>query len=124
MLLDWDPNVEADLAGYTVYRSTTPGSGYVKIASQGKGLTRYLDNDVLNGVTYYYVLTAFDVMNNESDYSDEVMALPSPPMPPSGGTLVPTGCSSLLFWALILLGLLLLTRALGVKKTKSSETGD
>ncbi|MCB1132239.1 MAG: hypothetical protein KDN05_14005, partial [Verrucomicrobiae bacterium] len=29
--LDWANNIESDLAGYTVYRSTTPGSGYAPI---------------------------------------------------------------------------------------------
>ena len=74
--LDWADNIEIDLASYTVYRSTTSGSGYTGVAS---GLTNsaYADTAVTNDVTYYYVVTATDTLTNESPFSVETSASPS-----------------------------------------------
>jgi fibronectin type 3 domain-containing protein len=73
--LNWDNNTEGDLAGYSVYRSTSSG-GYTLLVS---GLTesQYDDTAVENGITYYYVVTATDIHSNESAYSQEVPATPS-----------------------------------------------
>jgi len=74
--LDWADNGEPDLASYTVYRSTTSGSGYVSIAT-GVVLSTYADNTVANGTTYYYVVTAVDTSSNESGTSSEASATPT-----------------------------------------------
>jgi len=74
--LSWNANPEADLAGYNLYRSTTSGSGYIKANSVLITDTNYHDSSLTNGTTYYYVITAVDNFNNESDYSDEVSAAP------------------------------------------------
>lgn len=73
--LNWDANSEIDFAGYTVYRSLSPGVDGVAIA---EGLTdrQYTDDSVQNGTTYYYQLSATDTAGNESDKSDEVLARP------------------------------------------------
>jgi fibronectin type 3 domain-containing protein len=83
--LDWADNTEPDLAGYDVYRSTTTGGPYSVIDFD---LTQsdYTDNSVSNGTTYYYVVTAVDTSNNESEYSSQVSATPSPSQAPYGGT--------------------------------------
>ncbi|WP_169853159.1 DUF7594 domain-containing protein [Anaerohalosphaera lusitana] len=73
--LDWTDNSEGDLESYTVYRSTTSGSGYAAVA-QGVSSSDYTDNTVTNGTTYYYVVTAIDTSSNESGYSSEVSATP------------------------------------------------
>lgn len=73
--LDWDDNSDVDLAGYYVYRSTTPGSGYVMLSGL-LGSLDYADDTAENGITYFYVITAVDTSSNESDYSDEVFATP------------------------------------------------
>ncbi|AQT67159.1 Alpha-amylase/pullulanase [Anaerohalosphaera lusitana] len=73
--LDWADNSEGDLASYTVYRSTTSGSGYSAIA-QGVSNSNYTDNTVTNDTTYYYVVTAVDTSSNESNTSSEVSATP------------------------------------------------
>jgi len=72
---NWSANSESDLAGYNIYRSTTSGSGYVKINSSIIAKTsspQYVDN--ISGsveTTYYYVVTAVDTSGNESSYSSE-----------------------------------------------------
>jgi len=81
--LDWDDNIESDLAGYNIYRSTTSGSGYSKLNSSLLSSSNYTDNDVTNGATYYYVVTAVDTYPNESGYSSEVYAQPG-----SGGEVI------------------------------------
>ena len=66
---------EGDLAGYYIYRSTTSGSGYVKLNGL-LGSSDYTDDTAENGITYFYVATAVDTSSNESDSSDEVFATP------------------------------------------------
>uniref|UniRef100_UPI0022B2B153 glycosyl hydrolase n=1 Tax=Coraliomargarita parva TaxID=3014050 RepID=UPI0022B2B153 len=80
--LDWADNSEPDMASYSLYRSTTSGSGYAAIAT---GLTSsdYIDNSVSNGTTYYYVVTALDTNFNESTYSSEANATPVDTTPPA-----------------------------------------
>ncbi|MBN2271835.1 MAG: hypothetical protein JXN61_14555, partial [Sedimentisphaerales bacterium] len=75
--LYWNNNVESDLAGYNVYRSTTPGGTYAKINIALLTTSSYPDSSVANGTTYYYVVTAVDIGSNESSYSSEVSATPS-----------------------------------------------
>ncbi|MFQ6001080.1 MAG: hypothetical protein ACE5LG_05370, partial [Anaerolineae bacterium] len=74
--LGWDANTEPDLAGYMIYRSTTSGGDFTLTATVGPATTRYLSADVDNGVTYYYLVTAFDLGGNESDPSNEAGATP------------------------------------------------
>ena len=63
------------VAGYNVYRSTTSGSGYVKLnSSLVTGLT-YTDSNVTSGTTYYYVTTAVDSSGNESAFSNQATAV-------------------------------------------------
>ncbi len=64
--LDWADNAELDQASYTVYRSTTSGSGYAIIAS---GLTTraFTDDAVTNGVIYYYVVTAANAVGTSAN---------------------------------------------------------
>lgn len=74
--LDWSSNnTEIDLAGYNVYRSTTPGSGHTLIASEVNA-SDYKDTTVINGGTYYYLVKAVDTSGNESAASNEEVANP------------------------------------------------
>lgn len=77
--LNWADNTEPDLAGYTVKRSLTSGSGYSEIAS-GLVASDYVDTSAINGTTYYYIVTATDVSSNESAAGAEAAATPSPPI--------------------------------------------
>ncbi len=77
--LDWDDNTEIDLDGYNVYRSTSQGGGYGQINGPLLSSSDYTDNSVVNGTTYYYVVTAVDANSNESGYSNEDSAKPKIP---------------------------------------------
>ena len=73
--LNWTDNTEPDLGSYTVYRSTTSGSGYAAITS-GLITSDFTDNTAANGTTYYYIVTATDSLSHESAASAEVSATP------------------------------------------------
>ncbi len=77
VLLDWNDNNEPDVNGYNVYRSATSGSGYVRLNSGLLTTSDYNDSDVSIGSTYYYVVTAVDTNDYESDYSDEISGIPA-----------------------------------------------
>ena len=68
------------MASYAVYRSFLGGGPYGLVVS-GLAVSEYVDSDVSNGLSYFYVVTAFDGMGNESDVSSEVFAMPTPPPP-------------------------------------------
>jgi squalene-hopene/tetraprenyl-beta-curcumene cyclase len=77
--LTWTPFTETDfvLAGYNVYRSTTPGGEYVKITVSPVDVASYRDAGLPNDITYYYVVTAVSSAGSETPYSPEVQATPS-----------------------------------------------
>lgn len=58
--LAWEAVGDADLAGYLVYRSQTPGRGFEKLTPAPQPTTTYVDGRVQPGQTYYYVVTAVD----------------------------------------------------------------
>jgi hypothetical protein len=76
--LVWQPNPETDLAGYKIYRSTTAGKyGAAPLATVTAPTTTF-SVDIPRGaagVTYFFVVTAFDLAKNESAYSNEVSKL-------------------------------------------------
>ena len=88
--LDWNDNSEGDLDGYNVYRSLTSGSGYSKINGSLAATSDYTDTGLANGITYYYVVTAVDLGNNESGYSNEASATPADAAPAAPTGLVAT----------------------------------
>jgi hypothetical protein len=62
--LIWEPNTEADLAGYRVYRAMGTG-GFEKVADVS-AVPAYSDKKVERGKSYKYVITAVDRAGNES----------------------------------------------------------
>ena len=65
----------SQITGYNVYRGTTPGGeGTVPFATSTS--TDYTDNDVTNGVTYYYVIRAVNSIGAGSP-SSEVSGTPA-----------------------------------------------
>lgn len=73
--LDWDDNSEPDFADYTVYRSTVSGGGYSLLATTVSA-SEYVDTDIQNNTTYYYVVTAADTTGNESENSPQASGQP------------------------------------------------
>ncbi|MFT7678228.1 MAG: subtilisin family serine protease [Planctomycetota bacterium] len=74
--LDWADNGEADLAGYSVYRSTSSGGPYSAVTGSLLGASAYSDSGLSNGTTYYYVVSASDTTGNESGNSGEASGTP------------------------------------------------
>lgn len=69
--LTWAANGETDLAGYKIYRATSPGAYGGAIATVGK-TTSYSATNLSPNTTYYFVITAYDTAGNESSFSTEV----------------------------------------------------
>jgi len=73
--LAWDPNEEADLAGYKVYFGTASGA-YGPPIDVGN-ITKFTLPGFSPGHIYYFAVTAYDTSDNESGFSNEVSGLPS-----------------------------------------------
>ncbi|MGB2697865.1 MAG: FlgD immunoglobulin-like domain containing protein [Candidatus Zixiibacteriota bacterium] len=70
--LSWYPGGERDLVGYKIYR--TDYDSLQLVDSVGL-VTNYVDRSVINGVIYYYKITAVDSLGLESFLSDSAYAL-------------------------------------------------
>jgi hypothetical protein len=68
--LTWDPNVEPNVAGYSVYWGIESGiyPQSVDVGSQ----TDYTIYSLEEGQTYYFSVTAYKGTGTESDYASEV----------------------------------------------------
>jgi fibronectin type 3 domain-containing protein len=74
--LTWENNKESDLAGYRVYRSVTaviPNDETRKVFFLAS-VTQptFHDTTGIEMTTYYYIVTAYDTADNESQNSNEV----------------------------------------------------
>jgi hypothetical protein len=68
--LAWNANSEANLAGYKLYYG--PASrAYTNVVNVGNATTFSLPN-LVEGITYYFAVTAYNTSGAESDYSTEV----------------------------------------------------
>jgi hypothetical protein len=70
--LAWNPNTDPDLAGYKIYESTSSGTYGAAIATVPPSTTSFAVTGLQRGVTYYFVITAYDTSGNESARSAEV----------------------------------------------------
>jgi Glycosyl hydrolase catalytic core/Ricin-type beta-trefoil lectin domain-like len=61
---------------YNVYRSLNSGGPYTKTVNLATNLT-YTDTPLQNGAAYYYVVSALNILGEESAYSSEVVARPA-----------------------------------------------
>jgi hypothetical protein len=72
LLVTWDPNSESDLAGYRIYYGVEQ-SVYTQMIDVGN-VTSYTIGNLQEGVTYFLVVTAYDLNGNESLPSAEISA--------------------------------------------------
>ena len=104
----WDPNSEPELAGYNLYCGSSSGNydNVTDVSNQ----TSYTIQNLEEGQTYYFAVTAYSTFNNESDYSAEVVyiaptqldddndgvnnAIDQCPATPAGETVDAVGCSA------------------------------
>jgi hypothetical protein len=70
--LAWNPNTDPDLAGYKIYETTSSGAYGAAIATVPAPATSFVVTGLQRGVTYFFVITAYDTSGNESTRSAEV----------------------------------------------------
>ena len=87
--LTWSENTESDLFGYHLYRNSdssfVPTSSDL-LASISTPAVTYTDTGLINGFTYYYLLTAIDTSGNESAASGLIIGTPTDQTPPAAIT--------------------------------------
>jgi len=88
--LTWTANAGA--TSYHVKRSTTNGSGYAQIAAPT--VANYMDTNLTNGTTYYYVVTALNSAG-ESANSTQAFATPANAVPDVTITIDPAKTKSI-----------------------------
>lgn len=96
IILHWDANNEEDLTSYKLYSGSDSreNGGYTKsqeylIDTILKGTQIYTIENAQDGI-HYFSLTATDTSNNESGFSNEVIAnvQEEPPIPPETHSIV------------------------------------
>ena len=76
--LSWNSN-PSGVVGYNIYRSATSGGPCTQVNAVLTPGTKYLDDSVEAGATYYYVITAVAKSGAESKYSPQTRAvIPNP----------------------------------------------
>lgn len=69
-ILEWDANIETNVAGYRVYRGTSSRL-YTSVFDVG-GFTVFPIVREPSRIIYFFAVTAYDADGLESDFSDEV----------------------------------------------------
>lgn len=100
--LDWADNEERDVRLYKVKRSTTQDGPYVEVETSAR--SEFINSGLDNDTTYYYVVSANDRSENESEDSDEASAKPiagldvTPPLAPARLRAISDGLGVFLLW--------------------------
>ena len=85
VIVEWFPNGEADLAGYIIWRDDDGDENFELLAeisldsASDEDRYSFVDEQVINGFTYSYAVSAIDYDGNESELSPEaVLDTPRP----------------------------------------------
>ena len=71
--ISWNNNTEPDLAGYRIYCGSVSGA-YGYVLDVGDNVCVDIDG-VEEGTVYFFAVTAYDLVGNESDFSREISVL-------------------------------------------------
>jgi hypothetical protein len=84
--IKWETSIEKDHLGFNVYRSNADGGGYVQIndslvrnintATSYRGKYRFIDNDVINGKSYFYYIEDIEIDNTTAEVHGPISATP------------------------------------------------
>jgi hypothetical protein len=74
----WQRSSEPDFFAYNVYRSDSPSGTFELIASDLR-INKWVDQDVIEGETYHYIVTSVDNSGNESLSSSILEVAVTPP---------------------------------------------
>lgn len=94
--LIWDENSEPDLAGYKLYYGISSRT-YTEIIDVGMTAS-YTVEELQEGVVYYFAVTAYNDLGEESDFSDECMFLPLSVLTPGAGESIEIGTTYRIEW--------------------------
>ncbi|MBN1828059.1 MAG: DUF799 family lipoprotein [Deltaproteobacteria bacterium] len=86
--LSWEKVAAADLAGYSIYRSMTPLSGFSEITRTE--FAEHKDEGLANFKKYFYRIAAFDAAGNESPLSPTIESMPVTPGPTTVSGVIET----------------------------------
>jgi hypothetical protein len=75
VIMSWDPSPDLTVASYNVYYGSASRS-YTNVISAGP-FTSTIISGLSVGTTYYFAVTAVDILGQESDYSNEVSYTPA-----------------------------------------------
>jgi len=74
--LSWNENLEPDLSGYNLHQATALSDTTLPLIASNLPNTSYDDKGLVNGVTYYYQLSAEDHNSNESPATEVICSKP------------------------------------------------
>jgi subtilisin family serine protease len=80
----WDPVVGA--AGYLLHRGTAAAGPYSVVTGSALSSTEFTDTGLVDGITYYYRVSAVDGEGRESELSAAVSVTPTDVTPPEAPT--------------------------------------
>jgi fibronectin type 3 domain-containing protein len=97
--LRWPASLEPDVRAYRIYRSERQGGPYAFLTRISAESSAALDETAPGCVRMYYVVTALDALDQESERSAEAATTCGPPARPAGLRAFGFATSVLLVWS-------------------------